>query len=33
MQSSSASKLSSPKTQRWLLWISAAVLAAASPQF
>ena len=28
MQSSSASKLSSPKTQRWLLWISAAVLAA-----
>jgi hypothetical protein len=28
MQSSSASKLSSPKTQRWLLWISAVVLAA-----
>jgi hypothetical protein len=28
MQSSSASKLSSPRTQRWLLWISAAVLAA-----
>jgi hypothetical protein len=28
MQSSSASKLSSPKTQRWLLWISAAILAA-----
>src|SRR4051812_35303631 len=28
MQTSSASKLNSPKTQRWLLWISAAVLAA-----